>query len=149
MWSKSATALWKIISWIVVLPFSKTKFFCFVSRYKGQEPIFPPFVLQKRASKGYSNFSITKFKAFYVCQSDPDTRFSTYAFFHQTTPPRPLMNGLKPFWIRLCIRRGNLQKQLQFVSMTPLCMSQRCQWHHCAYHNGVKTNFFEYFCEWS
>jgi hypothetical protein len=34
---------------------------------------------------------------------DPDTTFSTSGFFHQTTPPRPLIHRSKPFWIWLQI----------------------------------------------
>jgi hypothetical protein len=33
------------------------------------------------------------------------TRFSTLGFFHQSTPPRALIHGLKPFRIPLRIRR--------------------------------------------
>jgi hypothetical protein len=38
--------------------------------------------------------------------------FSTYGFFHQTNPPRPLIHGLKPFWIWLWIREENGQSWL-------------------------------------
>jgi hypothetical protein len=34
-------------------------------------------------------------------------RFSTSGFFHQSTPPRALTHGLKPFRIWLRIRRDN------------------------------------------
>jgi hypothetical protein len=32
-------------------------------------------------------------------------RFLTSGFFHQTTPPRPMIHGLKPFSIWISIRR--------------------------------------------
>jgi hypothetical protein len=48
--------------------------------------------------------------------------FRPLGFFHQTTPPRPLIHRLKPFWIWLRIR-GKKSKSPIFVtavSMTPL-----------------------------
>jgi hypothetical protein len=47
-------------------------------------------------------------------------------FFHKSTPPRPIIHGLKPFWIWLRIREEN-----------PMS-SQRCQWHVCAVCSRVR-----------
>jgi hypothetical protein len=61
---------------------------------------------------------------------------------HQTTPPRPLMHGLKPVRIWLRIRRENRQRWLHsgvnvHVTALSMCMSQRCQ---CSCHSGVNVH---------
>jgi hypothetical protein len=48
---------------------------------------------------------------------EPDSRFSTSGFFHQTTPPRVPIHGLKPFWIWLLnSRRKSTLKSPIFVN---------------------------------
>jgi hypothetical protein len=62
---------------------------------------------------------------------DSVTRFSISGFFHQSTPPKSLTHGLKPFRIWLHIRRENRHyssfsgvnytaETVPAVSMTPL-----------------------------
>jgi hypothetical protein len=64
--------------------------------------------------------------------------FRALCFFHQTTSPGPLIHGLKPFRIWFRIREDNQKNWLHIgdndtavlvtaVSMTQLCLSQRCQ----------------------
>jgi hypothetical protein len=77
--------------------------------------------------------------------------------FYQMTPPRPLTQGLKPFWIWLSIRRENRKFCCTAVSMTPLCSDanfdkssaesltplwhvQQCHWHRCEMHRRVIDN---------
>jgi hypothetical protein len=61
---------------------------------------------------------------------DPDTKFSTSGFFHQTTPPRPLIHGLKPFFKMASNSRSKSTMKspifVTTVSMTPLC-NQLCR----------------------
>jgi hypothetical protein len=71
-----------------------------------------------------------------------DTKFFTSVFFHQTIPPRPLIHGLKPCWIRLRICGVNRQSWLH-TQRCPLWHAQQSHWHRCA------TNFVENFHEWS
>jgi hypothetical protein len=49
-------------------------------------------------------------------------------FFHQTTPLRPLIHGLKPFWICLRIREENRLRNRWFLSPLWHAHTQRCQW---------------------
>jgi hypothetical protein len=58
-------------------------------------------------------------------------------FFHQTTPPRPLIHGLTPFWIWLQIRGENRIWNRRFSS-------QWCQWHRCDKKRSLVTPL--YFC---
>jgi hypothetical protein len=51
--------------------------------------------------------------------------FRSLVFSHQTTPPRPLRHGLKPFSIWISIRRENRLCNRRFLS-------QRSQWLRCA-----------------
>jgi hypothetical protein len=71
-------------------------------------------------------------------------------FFHQTTPPRPLRHGLKPFsiWIsirganRLCNRRLLSQRShwLRCAALQILKKFQRSHWHRCDMHSGVNDS---------
>jgi hypothetical protein len=45
-------------------------------------------------------------------------------FFHKSTPPKPRIHGLKPFWIWLRICEESWL-------WNPRFSSQRCQWHRC------------------
>jgi hypothetical protein len=57
-------------------------------------------------------------------------------FIHQTTPPRPLIHELKPFWIWLWIRKENGLRNHRFCA-------QQCQWHRCDQKRSlVNTHIF-------
>jgi hypothetical protein len=58
---------------------------------------------------------------------NPDMRFWTSGFFHQTTPPRPLIHGM-PFSIWISIRRENrlCNRRFSVTCLTPLWPALRC-----------------------
>jgi hypothetical protein len=53
---------------------------------------------------------------------NPDTKFSTSVFFHQTIPPRPLIHGLNKAFL-------NMASYLR--SKSTMLVAQRCHWHCC------------------
>jgi hypothetical protein len=76
----------------------------------------------------------------WISERNSCTRFSTLGFFHQSTPPVALIQGLKPFCIWLRIRQENrlysnfsdviyTAETLSMVSLTPLKRFQQVQWH--------------------
>jgi hypothetical protein len=76
-----------------------------------------------------------------------DTRFSTSVFFSSSNkfPLAPDTRVQVFFNIASNSQRYSTKLVVHVTvgSMTPLCLSRRCQWHLCA------TNFAEYLFEWS
>jgi hypothetical protein len=82
---------------------------------------------------------------------DSDTRFlPLFFFFSSNNFPWAPDTRAKAFLNMASIRGENWQSCLHIgvkekavhitaVSMTPLCMSQQCQWLHCACHSGVNN----------
>jgi hypothetical protein len=60
-----------------------------------------------------------------------------YAPFYYPELPTPRHKNQKIWHEAKILRANDTALQVTAVSMTPLCMSQPCQWLRCAYHSGV------------
>jgi hypothetical protein len=89
----------------------------------------------------WSCFKILNFSSKQMLSRDPDMRFSTSGFLNQTTPPRPLIHGLKPFWIWLQIRGENRQRWLHSgvndIANDPKHCFYAEIWLGCTHQSGV------------
>jgi hypothetical protein len=101
--------------------------------------------MQTRCIFGYM-YCILMFCTVYIVKGTLTRDFRPLLIFHQTTPPRPLIHGLKPFWIWFRICGVNRQSWLHSSvmdtavtctaeSLTPLWYAQQSHWHHCDMHS--------------